>query len=116
MKIELISKEDYNLLLEIQKNHPILTFQNKGYECIDKSKFTDDDKIAFDKVTKILRKSILGLCEFNNYCHSEHNELRLRFQYNYNADWNSKVDKGHNILFTGVGYILVDELLNGFRK
>ena len=37
-------------------------------------------------------------------------EIRIRFQYNYNAD-----EEKSNNSFIGVGYIFLDELLNGFR-
>ncbi len=109
MRIELISEEQYNLLKTIQEKHNILTFQNDGYEYIDKSKFTQEDQKAFDEVTEILSKHIVGFREFNNFCHSKSGELRIRFQYNYGADDNSRS-------FTGVGYLLLDELLKGFKE
>lgn len=110
MQITLITQDEYDLLLQIQKEHSILTFQNKGYEYIDQSKFTDTDISAFHNVTKILGKAILGFKKFNNFCHSKNNELRIRFQYNWTADGTS------GIPFDGVGYLFVDELLNGFRE
>lgn len=113
MRIELITEEVYNTLLQIQKDHPILTFQNKGYEGIDKNKFTEADQKAFDKVTEVLRKHITGFTEFNNFRRTPDGELQIRLQYNWEADNERPDSLGY---FTGVGYILVDELLNGFRK
>lgn len=108
MTIDLITQEQYNILLNIQKNHKILTFQNKGYEYIDKSKLTESDKEAIKEIESILNSHIKGFYNFNNFLFSKDNELRIRFQYNWNYD--------NNIgSFKGVGYILLDELLNGFR-
>jgi hypothetical protein len=81
MKIELISEADYNLILKICTEHPVLTFQNIGYEYIDKSKFSESDQEAFDKVTEILKKHIVGFVEFNNFLYSIDNKLRLRVTY-----------------------------------
>jgi len=108
MEIELISKEQHKTILNIQKNHDILTYQNKGYDSFDKSKMTDEDKEAFKEVETILGKHIKGFSSFQNLRHSKKtNEIELRFQYNYN----------HNggLTFIGVGYILLNELLNGFN-
>jgi len=110
MQIELISKEEFDIILDIQKKHPILTFQNEGYQYVKKSKFTENDQKAYDTVSKILSKHISGYSEFNNFRLSKKtNELQLRVQYNYGYD-------GEGTHFIGVGYILLDELLNGFRK
>jgi hypothetical protein len=113
MTIELLTKEEYELLLKIQKEHPILTFQNKGYEYVDKSKFSNEDKDAFDKVTEILKRCIHGFVEFNNFkLHKYNNKPQVRFQYDWTYDDNSP----NKIGFTGVGYLFLDELLNGFKK
>lgn len=111
MTITLITEEQYNKLLEIQQKHPILTFENDGYENFDKSKMTDEDKKAFDEVTEILKNHIKGFSEFQNFKHSKKGNLRIRFQYNWEAD----SDKP-GIPFIGVGYLDVKELLNGFNK
>jgi len=104
MEINLITKSEYNQLKVIQKQHPILTLQNIGYETIDKSKFLIADKDAFNKVTNILKKAIVGFIEFNNFKHNKKGELVLRFQYKWS--WS----------FTGVGYLKLSELLNGFEE
>ena len=107
MTIKLISDDDFNLITKISIENLNLTFQNVGYQYIDKSKFTESDKDAFNKVTEILKKHIVGFSEFNNFCYSQDYQLRLRFQYNYGAEDNT-------MTFTGVGYLLLDELHKGF--
>ena len=47
---------------------------------------------------------------FQNFRNTRENKAEIRFQYNYNYD------KKEDIAFTGVGYILLEELLNGFKK
>ena len=110
MTINLITQEEYKLLLDIQKESPILTLENKGYETIEKSKFTEKDQDCFEEVDTILRKAIIGFVEFNNFKHTKDGRLVLRFQYDWTRD-----DEYRRISFTGVGYILLDELLNGFE-
>ena len=118
MIINLITEEEYNTLLDIQKNHPVLTFQNKGYDYIDKSKLTNDDKNALEIINTILSKAIVGFSEFSNYRYSISNEIEIRFDYDWSLTWNNDRDKTiirDGIPFTGVGYLYLDELLNGFR-
>lgn len=103
MTITLITPDEHAELLNIQKSHQILTYQNKGFDTFDKSKMTDSDKAAFAKVSDILKKSIVRFREFQNFKITSSGELSIRFQYGYDER------------FTGVGYILLDELLNGFR-
>ena len=112
MTIDLISEVTHARLLEIQKEHPKLTFQNKGYEYIDKSKFSKEDEKAFDEVSLILKDSVKGFSEFNNFIISNQGDILVRFQYNYSADSDSPNDP----YFMGVGYINVGELLNGFGE
>ena len=108
MKIELINQQQYDILKKLQESHPILTFQNDGYEYIDKSKFDEQDKATFNAIESLLRKHIVGFSWFNNFCHSKRTgKLLLRFQYNYGAEDNT-------MQFIGVGYLELDELLNGF--
>lgn len=106
MKIELITQELYDEILEIQKNVPYLTFQNVGYQYIKKP-LPDDAQVANDRINEILKDHILGFKYFNNFCHNKDGDLKLRFQYNYGAENNSSS-------FSGVGYIKLTELLNGF--
>ena len=111
MTIKLITKNEYDKLLSIQKEHPILTFQNNGFEYIDKSKFSENDKKAFDFVSQLLHGHVEGFREFNNFKIRKDRSISLRFQYNYEAD-NDK-EQGY---FIGVGYLGINELLNGFEN
>lgn len=109
MKIELIMQEDYDILIDIYKNFLELFLQNKGYEGIDRSQLSfeaiEKDKIVND----VLRKSICGFSSFQNFRKDKKGNAQIRLQYNYNYD-------GKGLPFTGVGYILIDELLNGFKE
>lgn len=108
MTIDLIKNKEYLKLLEIQKNHHLLTFQNKGYQYINKSKFSEEDKKAFEEVTEILSKSVRGFSEFNNFKLDKNKNIGIRLQYNYGYEEGERS-------FYGVGYLLVSELLNGFK-
>ena len=104
MKIQLITPEQHENLLNIYKTYPALTLQNNGYEYINKAKLTDNEKASLKEVEEILNKHIEGFSSFSNFRLSKKTqEIEIRLQYRYDSS------------FTGVGYILLDELLNGFR-
>jgi len=110
MTINLITPEEYARLLQIQKDFPLLTFENNGYEYISKNKLSEEDKKAHEEVTDILKKSIVGFSEFNNFkTRFSVNKLAIRFQYDWTADVPT-IERP----FTGVGYLLIEQLLNGF--
>ena len=112
MKIKLITREEYLKILDIYENFPIFTLQNKGYEGIDKSKFNDLEKEKFKEIEAILSKSIIGFSRFQNFkTNNPKNALTIRFQY----DWNAH-DRSLGIPFTGVGYMQLIELLEGFNE
>lgn len=109
MKIELITQDTHQKLKSIFENHPALTLQNNGYEYLDKRKFTPEDEAAFKETSEILKKHIHGFSKLHNFRLSKDGRIQLRFDYNYNYDNNLGS-------FHGVGYILLDELLNGFEE
>ena len=109
MKINLITPEQHTSLSLIFNNYPNLTLQNKGYETPDKSKFSEEDKIKFEEVTALLKKTIHGFNSFKNFRLNKTQEIELRFDYNYNYGTT-------DLHFIGVGYILLDELLYGFKN
>ena len=112
MRINLITPAEHATLKAIQAELNNLTLQNTGYEGIDRSKFTDVEKAKDAEVNAILKKSIVGFSRFQNFkTNNKANALTLRFQY----DWTAH-DRSLGITFTGVGYILLDELLNGFNN
>jgi hypothetical protein len=97
MTIETINQGQLDRLLEIQKNHPLLTFQNDGYTYPKKSEWSDEDNVAFKEAQDLASDHIKGFSELNHFRMSRKGELQIRFQYNYGYDG------GHS--FTGVGYI-----------
>ena len=112
MTITLISPEEHKFLMESYENYPHLCFQNQGYEYINPKSLDEEDTIRIKEIETILRKSILGFSKFSNFKKDRYGNPRIRFQYNWDADSDS-ANKTH---FTGVGYIKIDELLNGFDK
>ena len=110
MKIKLITLTEFNNLMEIYKNFPALTLQNKGYEGINKDKLTELEKTKIQEIEKILSNNISGFRRFQNFKVSSSGKIQIRFQYKYDYD-NSLVSS-----FTGVGYIEISELLNGFKN
>lgn len=117
MIITLITQEQHDRIKEIKEKHPILTFENKGYDYINKNQFTEEDKKAFDEVTEILKNSIKGFSSFNNFRdRNERIQIRLQYEWTYDEryDINGRKLPFNGSIFTGVGYIYLDELINGF--
>lgn len=111
MKIELITPQEHAKILDIYNNNHSLFLQNVGYEYINKNNLSDEAKADLIEVSNILKKSIIGFSSFSNFRKDRNNETQIRFQY----DWTAH-DRSLGITFTGVGYILLDELLNGFKN
>lgn len=104
-----ISAELYAELLGIYKDVPALFLQNKGYEYIFKETLSPDERKAFERVGEILSGAIGGFSTFKNFLLDlKTNELRIRFEYDYNYRTDERS-------FQGVGYLYADELINGFR-
>lgn len=106
MTIYLISQETYEELLQIQKQYPVFTYNFQGYGGLDRSKFSEEEKTADASINEILKTHIKDFREFQNFCTSKSGELCLRFQYRWTP----------NVSFTGVGYLKLTELLNGFEN
>lgn len=109
MRIELITPEQHKFLHDTFTNFPALTLQNKGYEYIRTEELPDEEKQKLKEVSEILRKSVAGFSSFSNFRLDKNGQIEIRLQYNYNYGTNDRP-------FTGVGYILLDELLNGFSN
>lgn len=108
MTIELLSQFEYDALLDIQKNFPALTFQNEGYQYIDRKKFSEEEKKADEDVTAILKKHIRNFIRFDNFrIREKTGEIVIRFQYVWDPEATG---------FTGVGYITLRELFKGFDE
>ena len=105
MTIELITQKEHDLLKEIHEKFPALILDNKGFEGIDRSKFTPEEKEADRTVKMILKGCIHGFSYFQNFKPGKTSgDMYLRFQYRWDDH------------FTGVGYITLRELLNGFDQ
>ena len=110
MKINLISQEEYKFLIDTFDKHPNLIYQNKGYDYLNWDKLTEEDKQAHEQVTELLKNTVVGFSEFNHFRFNKEGEKEIRLQY----DWTAH-DRSLGIPFIGVGYVLIDELLNGFN-
>ena len=110
MTIELIGLDTYNKLVGIQKEYPSLTYQNKGYDYLDKSKLSEKELELFYEVSMILKKHIKGFSVFNNFTVTNTGIVKIRFQYDWNAD------EPTGVPFTGVGYLELETLLKGFNN
>lgn len=115
MTITLITEEEHATILRVAKNHPLLTYNAKGYDKPDRTKWSTEDTEAYWKVNVILRKSIRGFVSFTNFKHSKRTGLTFRFQYDYNADIRDQPTCS-GLPFTGVGYLGVNELRFGFKN
>ena len=104
MTITLIEQHKYDYLLDIQKRFPALTFQNDGYEYINKSKLTEEELKALKDVDDFLRKCIKGFSKFFNFRINRKGTIDIRFDYAWSES------------FTGVGYLELQELLNRFNE
>ena len=112
MTITLITQDVYNNLLDIFNKYPKLTLQNEGYQYIKKDALTEEETTKFKEVNDILKQHIKGFKEFNNFRLSKKTqEIQIRFQYDWTADDETK----RLVPFTGVGYLNLIELLNGFN-
>lgn len=100
MEIKLISREQFDSITRIQQTHEVLTLENKGYETITKE-LTSEERNAMNQVSEILSAHITGFRKFSNF-RTRAGRIQIRIQYNWSES------------FTGVGYIMLDELLNGF--
>lgn len=109
MKIELLTPEQHTTILSAYENYPELTLQNKGYEYINRNTLSNGAKEHLKQVETILKDTICGFSSFSNFKLDKNDNIQLRIQYNYNYGTN-------DLPFTGVGYVLLSELLNGFNE
>jgi hypothetical protein len=107
MTVEEIIKEDFDWLLGLQIDNPNLTYDNKGYEEIDETTLTEEDRMVRDSIEVFLKEKIKGFSRFQNFKLDASGEVIIRFQYDYSAD------KEGSTQFIGVGYINLKDWLKG---
>lgn len=88
--------DNYNRLILIQKEYPELTFQNEGYEYLSKE-VINKHKEQIEEISNILKTTISGFVEFNNFKIDKTGDILIRVQYHW--------DK----MFVGVGYFNIEE-------
>lgn len=107
MRINFLTIEEFSTLKDIQKHFSKLTFQNNGYEYIDKSKLSELELQQIVTIEKILSRAVVGFERFFNFKINKNSEVEVRFNYNYGAADDSRS-------FSGVGYVTLRELREGF--
>lgn len=119
MILTTLEEEDYNKLLDIQKQYPNLTFKHEPYQEWIPAHFTEKDKNALNEVKSIIKKAITGFSNFTNFYFSRKGVLCIRFYYDWSYAWENDVNKipiKKGLPFTGVGYLELSELKNGFNE
>lgn len=114
MTITLIEQHEYDNLLNIFNTYPSLTYKHKGYDSLDKSKLTEEELSKFSEVEAFLKMCIKGFDKFNHFTlGSKSGKPGVRFQY----DWCAGEPPAGNLRsYVGVGYLYLEELLNGFNN
>ena len=111
MTIEEITQEEYDWLLGLQMDNPNLTYDNKGYDELDETNLTEDDRMVRETIEAFLKKKIKGFSRFQNFKLDASGEVIIRFQYDYSAD------KEDYTPFIGVNYLNLREWLKeGYTK
>lgn len=116
MILTILEEEDYNKLLDIQKQYPNLTFKHEPYQEWIPAHFTEEDKNALNEVKLIMKKAITGFSKFTNFYYSKNGDLRVRFYYDWSFTLINGITVREGVSFTGVGYLELQELLNGFNE
>lgn len=103
MTIELMTPEAYAELNQIFNDYPILTYQNKDYDGIDRSKFNKEEQQADKRVAELLKAHVHDFVRFQNFTIDKQGLTRARIQYR----WDER--------FTGVGYLPLETFIKGFN-
>lgn len=111
MTFNLITEEEFQVLNGIYNNFPALTFQNEGYQGINREDLTEEEREKIKEIEVILEKSIIGFSKFQNFRNDKQGVPYIRLQYDYSAD----DDTNSAAPFTGVGYIKIDTLKDGLE-
>lgn len=87
---------NYEMLIKIQKDFPELTFDNNGYEYLDKE-VKERHKEQINIISEILKKEINGFVRFDNFKPRKNGTFDVRIQYQW------------SINFHGVGYLNIED-------
>lgn len=85
------SEKHYKRLVELKKQYPELTYDNKGYDTLPK-KIVESHSEQIAEITLILQSSLKGFSKFQNFKPKKDDTWTIRLQYAYSPS------------FTGVGY------------
>jgi len=116
MILTTIEQNEYDTLVAIQKNFPNLTFQHEPYQEWIPAHFTEKDKNALNEVKSIMIKAIKGFKKFTNFYYNKKGILNVRFYYDWSYGLVDGIIIRENLPFIGVGYLELQELLNGFNE
>jgi hypothetical protein len=105
MKIKFITPEIHEEIKSIFDQNPELCFENEGYQYLPPH-VREAKKEQIDRIEEILNEHVLGFVKFFNF-RNNNGEIRLRFDYDWGAE-------GGGTHFTGVGYVKLDHLRDGF--
>lgn len=87
----------YEEMKGYQKDYPSLTFDNDGYEYLS-SDVRREHKEQISEINKLLKTTLSGFVEFNNFKPRKNGAFAIRYQCYWDAS------------FIGVGYINIEEL------
>ena len=107
MTVEEITQEEYDWLLGLQMDNPNLTYDNKGYDELDETTLTEDDRQVIEVIEAFLKDKIKGFSRFQNFKLDVSGEVSIRFQYDYSAN------KERSTQFIGVGYLSIVDWYTG---
>ena len=96
------TNKHYDRLIELKDQFPELTFDNNGYEYLNRE-VQESHKEQIEEIKTILKETIKGFRSFNNFKPRESGTFDIRIQYLWG---------GSN--FVGVGYFNI-ELLRDFK-
>lgn len=85
------SQKHFDRLMELQKEYPELTYDNKGYETLSKE-IQERHTEVIKEIESILKASLKGFSEFQNFKPRQNDNFHIRSQHKWND------------YFTGVGY------------
>lgn len=103
MNIKLISSELHAELTTIFNEHPELCFQNEGYQYVGRHiREAKAEQLA--RIEEILKEHVEGFANFFNFRKGKEGQIVLRFDYAWGPH------------FTGVGYLPLDHLRDGFPE